>query len=125
MTLVAIVEAYRGGDLTRDELYAGLTKMLSATPTALQLARAELNFEPSVRAGFEAWLEELRSGPEILLGGRHVIVTNELISALDAAERMSTLAPAQGQTGTSAATRAKPTLGSRAIVQTKDVCVNA
>ena len=125
MTRVALVEAYRGGDLTRDELYAGLTKLLSADPKSLRQARSELNFDPAVRAGFEAWLEDLRGGPQILLGGQHVTVTSTLISALDDAERSSTLSPVDGEPGNAATVRAKPTLGSGATVQVTDICLNA
>ncbi len=74
-------------------MFAGLTKVLSANPKALRLARTTLNFDPALRAGFEAWLEGLRSGPQILLGGRHVIVAPTLIEALDDAENISTLSP--------------------------------
>ena len=86
MTLAALVEAYRDGDLTRDELFASVTRLLSAEPGALRAARAALSFDPAVASDFEAWLQGLGAGPQILLGGRRVAVTSALLAAAAAPE---------------------------------------
>jgi hypothetical protein len=122
MTLVALVEAYVDGDLTRDELFAALTQLLSADPAALRAARAALNVDPAVRAGFEAWLEGFRARPQILLGGRHVPVTAALVSALAASEGWSTLESIEREDG---AVGSAPTLDSRSRTQFTDVRVDA
>ena len=115
MTLSALIEAYRGGDLTRDELFASLTMLLSADPGALRAARAGLSFDSGVRSDFEAWLQGLANRPQIRLGGRGVAVTSALVSALAPSDECPTLAPIDAEGATSSATQ--PVLSSRTLVQ--------
>ena len=112
MTLPDLVDMFRAGELTREELFAALTKLLSADPGALREARSALSFDAALRIRFEAWLDGLRRHPAISLGGRAVLVTGALVSALAASENWSTLGAvdAAGHVARPAA----PTLDSRA-----------
>jgi len=96
MTLAALIEAYRDGYLTRDELFASVTRLLSADPGALRTARAALNFDPVVGSEFESWLQELRDRPQIILGGRPVPVASALIDALAAEQSVVRQSVAEG-----------------------------
>lgn len=114
MTIHGLLEAFSRGELTRDELFAAMTKVLSMTPALLREARAAVDFDPAVRSEFEAWLVRLRGHPAIALGGRRVAVTSELIAAMDAAERqpLGALPP-------------RPTLRSAATTQLAELHPNA
>ena len=82
MTLTDLVAAYRGKELTQDELFAALTDLLAAQPERLAEMRGVLDVDPVLREGFEVWLESLKRYPRILLGGKLVEVTRRLVSAL-------------------------------------------
>ena len=82
MTRDELLDGYRNHLLTRTELFASLTAVLSARPDEVDATRTALAFEEGLRAAFDEWLEELKSYPAVLLGNEHVPVSRELVSRL-------------------------------------------
>jgi hypothetical protein len=84
MKLEALVDGYRDGLATKDELFAAMTHLLSEETIDLATARAALKFDEALRSDFETWLDELLEYPDILLGGLRVRVTQELVARIRA-----------------------------------------
>jgi hypothetical protein len=82
MSLEALIHAYQEGNVTRTELFAALTQLLSANPEMLSATKQELAFEADTSAAFESWLEDLKSFPRVTLGAHPVVVSAALVSLL-------------------------------------------
>lgn len=82
MTLEALVAGHRSLLLTRSELLAGLTELLSVSPAELDAARQLLRQEPELAAAFETWLDDLKFHPQLLSRGRLIVPSTELLARL-------------------------------------------
>lgn len=82
MTIDSVIAAHRKKLLTRAELFASLTAILSACPGDLATVRGAIAIDASVANAFEDWLDELKCYPVIALGDRPVMVSRGLVDRL-------------------------------------------
>lgn len=82
MRLDALVDAYRGAEIGRRELFGWLTEYLMGNPERLALALAALDFDAKLRREFAAWLDHLKERPEILHHGEVLTPSEDLLTTL-------------------------------------------
>src|SRR5271170_3644581 len=82
--LAALMSLWGDGTITRDELFAKFTALLSDDPTELAAVRATLKDKPGAGAQFEEWLRDLRKKrPAIMMSsGTRIEISDELLEVL-------------------------------------------